>query len=310
MLIIVNRQRVVDQITVWQFHSTGEIDALVDRAGMNDNGKFYYLASQPKLDATSDFNNECNRIENVTAILGCYSDSRIYIYDVTDKQLDGVREITATHETLHAVYVRLSADEQSKVNILLEAEYKKLENNKDYTNRIAFYARTEPGERDNELHSVIGTEIANISPALETYYSKYFSDRQKVVALDIKYNSVFQKLETRANELAGQLNTLASSISNDSTRYNADAQVLNDDIVAFNNRAENGQFSSQAQFASERSVLSDRVVELDAMRTSINNNITNYNSILIEYNSIASESKKLYNSINSTLAPAPSAKVD
>ncbi len=310
MLIIVNRQRVVDQITVWQFHSTSEINTLVDRAGMNDNGKFYYLASQPKLDATSDFNNECNRIENVTAILGCYSGSRIYIYDVTNKQLDGVREITATHETLHAVYVRLSTDEQSKVNTLLETEYKKLENNKDYTDRMAFYARTEPGERDNELHSVIGTEIANISPALETYYSKYFSDRQKVVALDIKYNSVFQKLETRANELARQLNTLALSISNDSTQYNADAQVLNDDIVAFNNRAENGQFLSQAQFTSERSVLSDRVVELDAMRTSINNDITNYNSILIEYNSIASESKKLYNSINSTLAPAPSVKVD
>ena len=306
LLVIFNRQRVIDQITVWQFHSTSELNALVDRAGMNDNGKFLFLASQPRLDGSQDFNTECDRIESTTAILGCYSNYRIYVYDVTDKQLDGVREVTATHETLHAVYARLSTDEKNKVNALLEAEYKKLENNKDYSDRMAFYARTEPGERDSELHSVIGTEISNISPELEAYYAKYFSNRQKVVTLNTKYMGVFINLKNHANDLSAQINTLVSSISGETTQYNNDVKVLNNDIMAFNTRVGSASFTSQAQFNSERAALSARVAELEATRNIINADIAKYSSILAEYNSLASESKKLYNSIDSTLAPAPS----
>ena len=303
---IIYRQFVKDQITVWGFQSTSEIDALVGRAGMNDYGKFIYHASQPSLDATQNFNNECDRVENTTSILGCYSNYRIYIYDVTDAQLDGIREVTATHETLHAVYGRMSSDEKSKINVLLEAEYKKLENNTDYTDRMAFYARTEPGERDNELHSVIGTEISNINPELETYYSKYFSDRQKVVVLNTKYISVFKNLQNHANELSQQLSSLASSISIKTSQYNSSVIALNSDITSFNQRADSNGFTSQTQFNSQRAALSVRVAELDTIRAGINDDIANYSSILAEYNSIASESKKLYNSIDSTLAPAPS----
>lgn len=311
LLIIINRQRVIDQVTVWQFNSTSEIDSLVGKSGMNDYGKFLYLASQPTLDATSNFNNECDRIENTTSILGCYSNYRIYIYDVTDKQLDGVREVTATHETLHAAYARLSDDEKIKISALLEAEYKKLETNKEYSDRMAFYARTEPGERDNELHSVIGTEVAKISTKLEDYYDKYFSDRQKVVVLNTKYSSVFANLKNHANELLSQMNALASSISTRTTKYNSDVVVLNNDIIVFNKRAggSNGGFSSQSQFYSERKALSARVSALDVTRNGIDSDIALYDKLLIEYNSIASESKKLYNSIDSTLAPAPSEKV-
>jgi hypothetical protein len=306
ILLIANKQYIIDQITVWGYHPTSEVSALVDRAGMDNYGKFLYLASRPKLDATQKFNTECDRIENVTSILGCYSDYRIYIYDVTDTQLDGIREVTAAHETLHAAYIRMSDDERNKVDVLLEAEYKKLETNKDFANLMAFYSRTEPGQRDNELHSIIGTEVADISPALEAHYSQYFSDRQKVVTLYVKYSSVFQTLASRANELVTQINVLSSSISDKTTQYNADVKALNIDIAAFDKRADSGDFTSQAQFNSERVALSARVAELDTARTSVNADIANYDSVLAEYNSIASQSKKLNNSIDSTLAPAPS----
>lgn len=305
-LIIGNRQRIVDQITVWQFQSTSEINSLVERAGMNDYGKFLYLASQPKLDATQEFNNECDRVENTTSILGCYSNFRIFIYDVADEQLDGVREVTATHETLHAAYFRLSDEEKNRINVLLEAEFKKIENDKDYSDRMAFYARTEPGERDNELHSVIGTEISNIDPELEAYYGQYFSNRQKAVALNTKYSSVFINLKTHANELLAQMNALSASITSRTKQYNADVQTLNNDIVTFNKRAEkSGGFSSQFQFNSERAALMDRAAVLDELKSGIDSDIKKYDVMLGEYNSIASESKKLYNSIDSTLAPAP-----
>ncbi len=306
IIVILNRQMIIDQITVWQFQPTAEVSALVEKSGMSDYGKFMYLASQPNLDGTQNFNSECDRIENTASILGCYKNYRIYIYDITDTQLDGIREVTATHETLHAAYARLSSDTKNRISTLLEAEYAKLEGNKNYTDRMAFYARTEPGERDNELHSVIGTEIADISPELEQYYSMYFSDRQKVVALNTKYSSVFTNLKNRANALADQLNVLSSSINSQSARYNNDVQTLNMDISIFNAKAKSGSFASAAQFASERSALSVRVAAVNALRESVNSDIDTYGIDLKEYNSIATESKTLYNTIDSTLAPAPS----
>jgi hypothetical protein len=306
ILILLFRQHIIDQITVWQFQPTTEIATIATRDGMNDGGKFLFYASRPELDTAKFFNSVCSRLENSASILGCYSNYHIYIYDVTDQQLDGIRETTAAHEMLHAAYARMSDSEKKTVDILLEAEYKKLEGNKNFADLIAFYARTEPGERDNELHSVIGTEVANLDPALEAHYAKYFSNRQSVVALYTKYSGVFQSLADRADSLSSQLSTLMTSITNASSQYNTDVQTLNGDIAAFNKRAEAGDFTSQGEFNAERASLTARVNALDSNRSSINNDIATYNSLLSEYNSIASQSKKLYSSIDSTLAPAPS----
>ena len=304
-MVVLNRQRILDQITVWQYQPTAEVSGLVDRAGMNSEGKFYYLASQPKLDSSSDFNSECDRVENVTSILGCYSNSRIYIYDVTDPQLDGIREVTATHETLHAIYDRMSDDEKKQVDVLIEAEYKKLSTDNDFADLMSYYAKAEPGQRDNELHSIIGTEVQTISLELEAYYDKYFTNRQEVVALNAKYGSVFKSLKDQANVLAAKLDTLSAYITTKSAEYNADVQAINNDIAAFNVRATKGDFTSQAQFNSQRAVLTKRLADAQALRTSIDESIAQYTEMLGEYNSLATQSKKLYSVIDSTLAPAP-----
>lgn len=306
LVIALNRQYISDQITVWQFQPTSEITGLVDRAGMNDSGKFIYLASKPELNSPTDFNVACDRIENTTSILGCFSDRKIYLYNVTDPQLDGIREVTAVHETLHAVYLRLSATEKDRVNVLLENEYAKLENNEDFKSLMEFYDRTEPGQRDNELHSIIGTEVSNIGHELESYYSKYFTDRSKVVALDDKYSSVFNDLSTRASDLATRLNALGITISSNTEKYNSDARMLNSDISSFNIRADNGSFSSQHSFDLERSALTSRVSALEKLRTTLTTDISEYEAKLSEYNSISSQTKKLYDSIDSTLVSAPS----
>lgn len=302
--ILFFRQRILDQITVWQFKPTAEITTLTDRLGLNDDGKLIFFASQPQLNSSSDFNNVCKRIEYTTSILGCYSNYQIYIYNVTDAKLDGIREVTAAHEMLHAVYQRMTEAEKANITPLLEAEYKKLSTNKDFVNLIDSYARTEPGERINELHSVIGTSVAKINPLLEDHYSQYFSDRQAIVRFYVKYNGVFQDLNDRAKVLADQLNALSISIPAKSSQYNLDVQTLNSDINMFNSRAESGYFT-QSKFNTEKAILEARVVGIDSTRDSINSDTVNYNAILSEYNSIASESKKLFNSIDSTLIEAP-----
>lgn len=306
LFLFANRQYVVDQISNWQYQPTSEITSFVAKTGMNATGKFYFYASQPSLESTQEFNNKCGRKEQSTAILGCYTGRNIYIYNVTNAQLDGIREVTAAHEMLHAAYDRMSDDERKTVDTLLEAEYAKLKDDKDFADRMAFYARTEPGERDNELHSVIGTEVGSLSSELEAHYAKYFSDRSKVVALHDKYAAVFSDLQTRGELLSSQLTSLGNTIESESANYNKAVLQLNNDIQAFNSKASDGGFSSDSEFQAARSGLIARASQLDAERSAINDKVTQYNTLRSELATIASQSDALNRSIDSTLAPAPS----
>jgi hypothetical protein len=305
-LLIYNKQFIIDQVTVWQYSANSEIVGITNRTGMSENGKFIFYASQPIIDSTNRINSLCNRIENTTSILGCYSNNRIYIYNVTDEQLDGVREVTATHEMLHAVYVRMGDDEKATVDKLLETEYNKLVGNKEFADLIAYYGRSEPGQRSNELHSIIGTEITNISPELESHYNKYFSNRQKVVELNAKYSGVFKILKGKADALNTQIDGLFEIITASKAQYESDTSALSADISSFNTRAVSQGFTSQTQFNLERSVLVNRTTALDEMRNNISKDITKYNLLVVEHDAIATESNKLLKSMDSSLAPAPS----
>lgn len=304
--LLLNRQLVIDQLSVWQYQPSSEVVSLAARTDMNGTGRFIFYASQPAIEDSQAFNQNCTRKEQSTAILGCYDGRRIYVYNVTNAQLDGIQEVTAAHEMLHAAYQRMSASEKAEVDQLLEVEYSKLKDDKDMAARVAFYARTEPGERDNELHSVIGTEVATLSPTLEAHYKKYFSDRQAVVALHAKYDSVFTAIQTESSQLSAQLSALGTAIEQGSTSYNAGVAQLNQDIATFNDRAANNGFSSQYAFNSARASLVARANDLNTQRDTINGDVAQYNALRDQLSQLAVQSDTLNRSIDSRLSPAPS----
>jgi hypothetical protein len=305
-LAYLNKQYIIDRVTVWRFIPAAGVLDLVDRAGMNDNGKFFYLAGQPKIETAQDFNNNCQRVEVTTSILGCYNNGLIYIYNVIDPKLDGIREVTAAHEALHAIYSRIGESEKSKINLLLESEYAKLISDSDFKEKMAFYDRSEAGQRDNELFSIIGTEVASINPELEVYYGKYFSDRQKVVSLNQKYITVFKTVRDKASDLKSKMDIIATDITDKTNQYNSSINKLNSDIQSFNEDAKNNVFLSQEQFDIQREQLVNNIDLIDSRRVYLNNEINQYNVILGEYNSLATQSQDLYKSIDSNLAPTPS----
>ena len=280
---------------------------VVGKSGMNSTGTFTFYATHPEIDESGAFNKACDRKEQGTAILGCYSNDRIYIYNVTDPRLNGIREVTAAHEMLHAAYQRLSDDERKQVDSLVEAEYQKLSANPDFADRMAFYARNEPGERDNELHSIIGTEVSNVSPALERHYAKYFANRQQLLTLFAGYNSVFTEIDNQAKQLSAQLDALSSKIDTGMAAYDTAVKSLNDAITDFNQRASSpGSFASQAAFERERQSLERRVTTVSAQRAVISADVERYEQLRTQYNETVTASNNLYKSIDSSLAPAPS----
>lgn len=303
--MILQRQYIHDQIIVWQYQPTSAIASIADRTTMTDKGRFFFYASRPTIEDNQAFNKNCSRLEQQTAILGCYRNAQIYIYNVKDVRLDGMLEVTAAHEMLHAAYVRLSSGERRAVDELLAAEYATLKSDAKFAERMAFYDRTEPGEQSNELFAIIGTEINSVSPQLEATYRRYFSDRREVVAMYQSYESVFTSLSNQAAELTDKLSALSDEISRDTAKYNQDVAALNTAIETFNQRAQGDGFLSQSQFQSERNALVARVDDVEALRAAINASIERYNALRIELESVSSQSQALNRSIDSTLAPAP-----
>lgn len=306
LAIIFNRQLIYDQLAYNSYQASTDVLTLVSNSGMSQKGQFLFLASKPVLDDTASLYKECAGVENSASVLGCYKNKIIYIFDVHDERIASVREVTAAHELLHAIYDRLSYSQRDKLDDLLFQEYEKLKLDEDFMARMAAYTNIDDSDLANELHSIIGTEVAVIGPELESHYSKYFYNRQKIVNLNKSYLSVFDELKAKANKLITEIDSLGKDIKQASGNYNDNIGLLNRDIGDFNRRADSGWFTSQAQFQHERSVLTSRVNAMENARLSINRDITKYNELINKYNSIATESTRLYNSLDSSLAPTPS----
>lgn len=304
--IFLYRQHILDQFNVWQFKPSQEVSAIAMRAELSDTGRFYFYASQPAVQERDAFNKSCTTMRGETiVVLGCYVMQRVYLFNVTDEKLDGIREVTAAHEMLHAAYERLSGSEKTPIDTLLQTESQKI-TDPEFVTLMQEYDKSEPGERNNELHSIIGTQVGNLSPELESYYAQYFNNRTKLVELYAKYESVFSSVRTQQTQLADELDALVQHIDEATNNYNQGVTKLNSDVAAFNERARNGGFSSQAQFNAERDVLVLRQRQLGSDRALIDGYIATYNTKRQQLSEINSQAEALNRSVNSNLNPLPS----
>lgn len=304
LFVALNRQPLLDQLALLQFKPSPAIAAIADRAALSDEGIHFFYISRPELLGRDAFNSECRSAATEhTAILGCYTGGRIYLFDINNEKLDGIKEVTAAHEMLHAAYERLPENEKSRINGLLEQQ--SLGADKERIDELmAEYAKSEPGERLNELHSILGSEIRTLSPELETYYKQYFSDRSQLVALSEQYQTVFAELKNRQESLVSELDALADRIDQESLAYKRNLQVLESDIESFNTRASSGNMTRE-QYDSERATL-------EARQTSLRSDYDDFQALIDEYEgkrtelaAINSESTALNRSINSSLTPVP-----
>ncbi len=305
--LLFNRQYVIDQISAWSYDVPADVRTVQERIDLTDKGLLYFHTTQPVIANADDFNKDCPRQETGSPILGCYAAGRIYIYNITNSQLDGIEEVTAAHEMLHAVWERKSATEKKNIGAMLRTQYAKIQD-PDLKTRMDYYERTEPGEFENELHSIIGTEVPTLDVELETYYAQYFNDRSKVTDLHAKYSAVFNSLTTESDALYKELVTLGTDIQSRSNQYNIDVASLRTDITSFNDRADSGSFTSISAFNRERAALVARSDQLESDRVSINADIATYQTKYTRYQELSDQIKILNKSIDSIqdLNPAPS----
>ena len=298
-VLYANRQLISDLTINLFFEPSASVADLGSDLKLTDTGQRIYYATQPKMLGSTDFNDFCPRLEEKNPILGCYtSKDRIYMYDVSTNELDGIEQVTAAHELLHAIWYRMSDDERQTVGDLLVEEYDNI-TDEALKSRMDYYERNEPGQFTNELHSIIGTELVDISNELEAHYANYFSDRSTVVGYYTEYHSVYDELYDRAEQLYSDIESMGQQIIELSDTYQTDVNQLTADIADFNSRANSGFFSSQQEFYSERSVLVSRTDELESRRNSINDLVNSYNAKVAEYQEVAAKIDTLNESIDS-----------
>lgn len=300
LLIFTNRQLLYDYAVASQYRPSPPIAAIAERTGLTEKGTFLFYASQPQLLDRAAFNSVCrSEATEHTAVLGCYTRHQIYLFDISNQELDGIKEVTAAHEMLHAAYQRLSETDRDKVDAMLDRQSYGADDAR-IKELLAQYEETEPGQRLNELHSILGTEVAQLSPELEEYYSRYFKDRAAVVNLSDRYQAVFASLEAKQETLVTELNVLADQIERLTSVYKRELQVLESDIRSFNARASSGTMS-RAEYDRERASLEQRQTALRDDYDTIQGLSESYDRKREELAAINSESEVLNRSINSSI---------
>ncbi len=295
-----NQHGIRDYFAAQKYKPDAEISKIENRIKPTTTAKTVFYASNPNVENSEEFNQNCKNHEEGSAILGCYKSGEIHIYDVKNSKLNGIKDVTAAHELLHAIWERMSLSERDKIGKLLNAEYDRVKD-ADFEKLMQSYDRTEPGERINELHSLIGTEQLEISKELEDHYAKFFENRKAIAQIYQSYSKNFKDLRIREKTLTNELEKIKSEIEQLTKKYSEELEYLNTDIAEFNSDAKNGAYKTQAEFNADRAKLLRRIRNLETSRLKINDLVNSYNSKINELNEVSVQQNELYKSINSNL---------
>ncbi len=295
-LVYANRQYIKDYYTVSTTDIGAEEAALGKRITLTARADFIYQASQAQLQSAKQFRMSCGGLEKKNIVLGCYAGQRIYIYDVKERKLNGVREVTAAHELLHAVYARFSSSEKQQVNKLLQAQSQKITDNR-IKDTLALYKDVSQADFYNEMYAIFGTELRSLSPALETHYEKYFLDRSKIVDYFNKYQQTFSELEEKRQQYDRQLRQLKSDIDALQTQANSGRRELDQLQAELNTLRSGDQITAYNQRVP---IYNELVQSYNAGVANLRAKIGQYNELVETRNSIAVAENDLLDELNSS----------
>lgn len=288
------RWTIFDAWRLRNYQAPAEIAQLATDTTLNDKTRRLFYAYYPRLEDKQNFSMNCSSTER-TIVLGCYIPGRsIHLFDVTDERLNGIKQVTAAHETLHAAYDRLSPSDKKQVIAMLNDAHAKLANQRikdtleDYRSRGA--------DVTNELHSILATEVRELPPELERYYSRYFSDRKKIVAYSESYENAFNERKAKVAAADAELARLKQQIENEEAGLDNSARAIEaernrlDSLLAANRISEYN--AGVGGFNAMINAYNRRVNSVRAL-------IEKFNKLVAERNAIAEEGNDLVKAIDS-----------
>lgn len=276
------------------YQAPAAISQLATQTTMNDRTRRLFYVYHPELSSKDSFNSRCNSAEQ-TIVLGCYiPNTGIYLFNIQDARLNGVQQVTAAHEALHAAYGRLGKSEKERINTLLNDTFKKISDER-IRSTIDEY-RNNGADVNNELHSILATEVRNLPPELEKYYSRYFNNRRAVVGFSEQYEGAFTERKNKIDEADARLAGLKVEIESGEAGLNAMQEELQSD------RARLDAFLSSKNYEAYNAGVSNFNAQVNAYNATVRKVralIDQYNNLVSERNAIAEEQGELIKAIDS-----------
>ena len=297
--VFLNREWLHDFYRGMIYQPSDEMAQIRNDLNLTDRGEFLFNAVRPELDGAAEFNSYCRDGESEIAVLGCYTSGNIYVYNIVDKRLEGIRELTTAHELLHANYARMSESEKTELVADLTRVF---DANRDLLEgEINTY---DVSQKQEELYVRAGTEVKDLPEVLEKHYAEIFEEQDKIVGYYNSYISVFKSLETEMKGLKAEMETIKTELDTKMEEYEQKVTQLNAKIADFNNCAETaGCFASEFEFYGQRAELVTEQTALVELYNEINELVEVYNTKVEAYNADVLQNEKLNILINSAVQP-------
>ena len=197
-------------------HADPAMLTLAQQAGMSRKGELVFLRTLPRLVSDSEMQSVCagnTAANNSNGFIeqGCYDPSanRIYIRKMP-ADLQKLEISTAAYEMLHPVYLAMHVSKQgAALDQAIETNYQAI-SDPQLTAQVANFAKTEPGARDLELFSLLGTGYLNLTDALASYYKPYFANISATVTANKQVEQIFNDDKAKLDTLKSQIEHYAS----------------------------------------------------------------------------------------------------
>jgi hypothetical protein len=296
------RNAIYDWFRLYGYSPPAEVVQLADDTTMTDDSRHLFYVNKPAILDKVEFNASCpNNGGEQSIVLGCYHTRQtgIFLYDVDDPKLHGVKQVTAAHEALHAIYERLSGKERARIEGLLTNFYQNGLNDERVKKIINTYKITEPNDVVNEMHSIFATEIAVLPEELETYYKKFFINRKQIVNYASKYQKTFIDNQAKLTQIKVQIDTTKKQL--DSLRSQIDTMETNlvNESRSLERQRDGVDAASAAAFNAQVESHNRAVQTYRGLISQFNNLIVEYNNLVEQYQAIAVETNQLYQELNS-----------
>ncbi|MBL3687043.1 hypothetical protein D3248_08800 [Leucobacter zeae] len=302
-----HRQEIQDRFRAIGFEPSESIVRVLDSLHLTDAGKRIFLATRPTIDGSQRFNEQCSDVDHSDQghVLGCYTDNRIHLFEVSDARVKGIVGVTAGHELLHAAFARLGEGDRTRLSEQLREAYDTLaENDPALAERMSLYENLSDSAYTNELHSILGTEVRDLPDWLEQHYAQWFADRDSLLDAFDAYHAVFVGLQNEAQSLERTMRELRLDVERRKTDYDAAVERFNADAAEFSKRNDRFEFSDDPrEFERIRGELADRRSELQATMAGLEADIERYNDLRAQLSALSETSSELDQQLNSELAP-------
>ena len=268
------------------YQPEAEIAEVIKNIDLTDTGNRILRASRPELQQAASFNKSCPAVSADTSTLGCYYKRQIFVYDIDNAELKGIKEAVLAHELLHAIWDRLSDAERKDLEPVLRQIYS--ENEAELSEHMSSY---ETEDYVDELHSVIGTQLdsSKLGSRLRAHYAKYFNDSDRIVSYFSAYDEILTGQRKQANAMYDEIVAMKAEIDRRSAAYTQENQKLGDDIDSYNARAVHGCFTQAEcdafnaelyQLKLRQSLQQQEYIALSSLVDSANQKVDEYNKLV------------------------------